>query len=133
MPNHFHMLIRLLIADVSDIFQAFTLSCVKSINKRYKRVGSLFQGPFESRLVDKNEYLLHLSRYIHLNPVAANLTKRAEDWEFSSYRDYIGLRNGTLICPGIVLNQFGMEGYRNFVESYHSKDEDDIRHLFFDE
>jgi hypothetical protein len=127
------MLIRLLIADVSDILQAFTLSYVKSINRRFHRVGSLFQGPFESRLVDKNEYLLHLSRYIHLNPVAANLANRAEDWEFSSYRDYVGLRNGTLVRPKIILDQLGTEEYRKFVESYQANDDKDIRHLFFDE
>jgi REP element-mobilizing transposase RayT len=133
MPNHFHMLIRLLIADVSDVLQAFTLSYVKSINKRFQRVGSLFQGPFESRLVEQNKYLLHLSRYIHLNPVAAKLVKRAEDWEFSSYRDYVGLRNGTLIHPKIILDQLGAEGYRKFVEDYQLADDKDIHHLFFDE
>jgi putative transposase len=133
MPNHYHLLIRLFVADVSDILQAFTLSYVKSINKRYQRIGSLFQGPFESRLVDKNEYLLHLSRYIHLNPVAANLTKRAEDWEFSSYRDYIGLRNGTLIRQRIILDQLGADGYRKFVDDYKPTEDKDVRHLFFDE
>jgi len=133
MPNHYHMLIHLLTADVSDILQAFTLAYVKSINKRYQRVGSLFQGPFESRLVDQNEYLLHLSRYIHLNPVAANLAKNAEDWEFSSYREYVGLRNGALIHPKVILDQLGMDGYRKFVEDYQPAEDKYIRHLLFKE
>lgn len=81
-----------------------SVSYTKAINKRYGRVGSLFQGPFRAVHVDRNEYLLHLSRYIHLNPVTAGLVPQPEEWEFSSYREYIGLRNGTLPEPKIVLS-----------------------------
>jgi hypothetical protein len=50
--------------------------------------------------------LLHLSRYIHLNPVLAGLVNRAEDWEFSSYRDYIGTRTGGITNPDIITGYF---------------------------
>ena len=108
-----------------------SVSYTKAINKHFRRVGPLFQGQFQARHVDRNEYLLHLSRYIHLNPVAAGLVQRPEQWEFSSYRDYVGLRNGTLPRPEIVLSQFRtVNNYQDFVQASH--DNDDISHLLFD-
>jgi REP element-mobilizing transposase RayT len=133
MPNHYHLLVHLKTDRFSEIMQAFSLSYSKSINKRFGRVGSLFQGRFKSVHVDRNEYLLHLSRYIHLNPVKANLVSRAEDWEFSSCQEFIGLRNGTLPKPEIVLSQFPTrESYRIFVESYIESDNKIIQHLVVD-
>lgn len=76
-------------------------------------------------------YHLYLSRYIHLNPVAAGLVQHPEQWEFSSYREYVGLRKGTLPCPEIVLSQFGTASdYKDFVQAFH--DNDEITHLLFD-
>ena len=104
------------------------------MNKRYDRVGSLFQGQFQAVLVDRNEYFLHLSRYFHLNPVEAGLVKQPEGWEFSSYRDYIGLRQGNLPTPDIILSQFPTpRAYQDFVESYQPTDRDIITHLLFDD
>jgi putative transposase len=78
MPNHYHLLVYLKNEYFSKLMQAFTLSYAKAINQRYKRVGSLFQGRFQAIHVDKDEYLLNLTRYIHLNPVEANLVEKAE-------------------------------------------------------
>ena len=95
----------------------FSLSYTKAINKRYNRVGSLFQGPFQFRHIDSNSYLLHVSRYIHLNPVEHHVTNPA-DWEFSSYPDYLNQRPGRLPQPEIILQQFpNLDAYRSFVES----------------
>lgn len=105
----------------------------KAINKRYKRVGSLFQGRFQAIHVDKDDYLLHLSRYIHLNPVSANLIARPEEWEFSSYSEYISLRGGTLPTPNRVMSHFSSpDSYRLFVESNLKNDNQIINHLMFD-
>jgi REP element-mobilizing transposase RayT len=93
LPNHFHLLVQLLSElDYSSRMQHFGISFSKSINTRYGRVGHLFQGRFKVKHVDSTEYLLHLSRYIHLNPCFARLVEKAEDWEFSSYRDYVPKR-----------------------------------------
>jgi len=133
MPNHYHFLIHLKMDDLSARMQPFALSYTKAINKRYDRKGGLFQGPFRATLVETDEYLLHLSRYIHLNPVTAGLVAKAEDWEFSSYRDYIGLRSGTLPTPDIVLAHFpSPAAYQAFVEAYTVGDEEIIRHLMLD-
>jgi hypothetical protein len=114
------LLIHLKTDHLADILQPFTLSYTKAINKRFNRVGTLYQGPFKAILVEKEEYLLQLSRYIHLNPVKAGIVTHAEDWEFSSYRDYIGIRDGTLIVPDIIQAYIPTpQAYREFVESYH--------------
>jgi len=134
MPNHFHLLVCPHDDELSRRMQRFSISYTKAMNKRYDRVGSLFQGQFQAVLVDRNEYLLHLSRYLHLNSVEAGLVKRPEDWEFSSYRDYIGLRQGTLPMPDIILLQFPTpRAYQEFVESYKLTDRDIIAHLLFDD
>jgi putative transposase len=133
MPTHYHLLALLKRADLSHQMQLLSISYTKAMNRRYDRVGALFQGAFRAKHVGRNDYLVHLSRYIHLNPVIAGLVERAEDWEFSSYREYIGLRNGTLPRPEIVLSQFpSPEAYREFVESYTAPEREVIAGLLFD-
>lgn len=134
MPNHYHLLVCLETDALAGIMQPFSLSYTKAINRRFGRVGSLFQGRFKAIHVDRNEYLLHLSRYIHLNPVLAGLVERPEEWEFSSYGEYVGARMGTLPVPEIVLSQFPTtDAYRAFVESYAERDRAFIAHLVFDD
>lgn len=131
MPTHYHLIIALKTDDLSSrVMQPFSLSYTKSVNRQQDRVGPLFQGPFRAIHVDKDEYLLHLSRYIHMNPVTAELVARPEDWAFSSYRDYIGLRNGTLPATEVILSQFpSPDAYREFVESYSEQKSECIDHL----
>ena len=118
MPNHYHVLIYLRQDTLSKAMQRFTMSYTNAINRRYQRCGALFQGRFNTIHVDSEAYLLQLTRYIHLNPVRACLVERAKDWEFSSYCDYIALRQGTLPQMECVLKQVGTaEAYRQFVES----------------
>ena len=118
MPNHYHLLVYLKTDHFSNLMQVFSLSYAKAINKRYQRVGSLFQGRFQAIHVEREEYLLNLTRYIHLNPVQASLVKKAEDWEFSSYQEYIDLRRGSLPQIDAVRSQFhSVEDYRYFLEN----------------
>ena len=134
MPNHYHLLVCPTDDHFSRHMQRFSISYTKAINKRYDRVGALFQGQFQPLHVDRNEYLLHLSRYIHLNPVQAGLVRQAQDWEFSSYREYAGLRQGILPRPDVVLSQFpNHDAYRRFVESYEPADRNIVSHLLFDD
>ena len=77
--------------------------------------------------------MLQLSRYIHLNPIADGLVRRVEDWEFSNYPEFIGLRNGKLSRPSKVLSYFpSFDDYRIFVEAYVEDDKEIIEHLTFD-
>jgi putative transposase len=132
MPNHYHLLVCLKTDNLAKYIQPFTLSYTKAINKCYGRVGSLFQGRFQAIEVERDEYLLHLSRYIHLNPVRAKLVRIPEEWEFSSYQEYIGCRSGKLPKPNIVLSQFSSaDAYRLFVESYQESDREIIEAIVF--
>jgi len=134
MPTHFHLLVYLKTDDLgARIMQPFALSYTNGVNRQQDRVGPLFQGPFKAALVDDDSYLLHLSRYIHVNPVAAGLVERPEQWTFSSYRDYIGLRHGTLSTPDAIVSQFASrQAYRKFVESYSDQASTIIEHLLLE-
>jgi len=133
MPNHYHLLIRLESTEFSQRMQAFGTSYSKAINKQMGRSGALFQGRFQAKHVDEENHLVHLSRYIHLNPVEAGLVKVPHEWEFSSYREYIGLRAGTLPATEILLSEFqSREQYRSFVET-ESEHTVSIDHILFDE
>ena len=96
MPNHYHFLVHLQDENLSGAMHRLSVAYTKGINKRFNRSGSLFQGRFQSIHVNDPDYLIHLSRYIHLNPVKAGFVEQAEEWEFSSYSEYAGLRSGTL-------------------------------------
>ena len=133
MPTHYHLLVLLKQADLSHQMQLFSISYTKAMNKRYERVGALFQGAFQAKYVGENDYLVHLSRYLHLNPVTTGLVEHPREWEFSSYREYVGLRNGTLPQTEIVLSQFpSIEAYGEFVESYAPQERQRIVDLLFD-
>ena len=134
MPNHYHLLVYLRIDELSEkVMQPFGVSYTKAINRQEKRVGPLFQGPFKARHVDREAYLLHLSRYIHLNPVAAGLVESPAEWPYSSYRDYIGIRHGTLPQPDVILAQFNSPTeYQRFVEGVDDKGLESIGHLLID-
>jgi hypothetical protein len=97
-------------------------------NTKRKRSGHLFQGRFKAILIEADKYATELSRYIHMNPVRAGMTKRPEEYPWSSYRDYIGKR----IAPGwlktgFVLGYFGNMSsaaggkYQKFVEDLLNK------------
>ncbi len=128
MPNHYHLLVQLKSVDLPASMQKLGLAYAAAFNKSYHRTGHLFQGPYQKIHVDDLKYLLHLSRYIHLNPVAAKLVSKAEDWEFSSYSEYIGIRKSDFVIPMIILDLFGEENvskqeekqtdYRKFVEDW---------------
>ena len=107
MPNHYHLIVHVAAAEFGlKAMQPLMVSYTKAINKQEGRVGAVFQGPFQARRVKSDGDLVHLSRYIHLNPVAAGFVAAPEEWEFSSYQEYVGLRAGTLPQPATVLQHF---------------------------
>jgi putative transposase len=118
MPNHFHLLVRLECDDFSVRMKSLAKSYTQAINRAEARTGPLFEGRFQAIHVDDESYLLHLSRYIHLNPSQARLVAQPADWEYSSYRDYVADRQGTLVSPGSILREFPLPcQYREFCES----------------
>ena len=134
MPNHYHFLVECNGGSLSGAMQLLSLTYTKGINKRFNRVGSLFQGRFKAILVDSDEYLVHLVRYIHLNPVKADLVKSASEWEFSSFCEYAGIRHGSLPSMELVRSMIGSEEeYRSFLTEYSLPSIPQLRALMLDE
>jgi len=134
MPTHYHLLVHLKTVDLAHRMQLFSISYTKACNKSYGRTGALFQGAFQAKHIASTEHLLHLSRYIHVNPVVAGLAQKPEEWEYSSYRDYVGIRQGTLPSPAIVLEQFASAAaYRKFTDAYTPAQNHIIQEALFDE
>jgi len=76
-------------------------------NKKYDRVGHLYQGRYKAVLCDKDGYLLELVRYIHLNPVRADLTTNPREYPWSSHKAYLGEEKFEWLNTDFVLSQFG--------------------------
>jgi putative transposase len=120
---YYHIFIETPKANLSQIMQNINTSYTVYINKRHKRFGHLFQGRFKGTIVDKENYLIVLTRYIHLNPVRARIVKRPEEYKWTSYREYIGSSNEkesfvdtteTLSCFSKKKNA-AIKAYREFV------------------
>lgn len=90
MGNHYHLLVETRRPTLSRGMRELNGVYTQRFNRRHGHVGHVFQGRFKSVLVDKDSYLLELSRYIVLNPVRAGLCARAEDWRWSSYCAVMG-------------------------------------------
>jgi putative transposase len=117
MPNHYHFLVHIKSENFGlEVMQPFLVSYTKAINKQENRVGPLFQGPFQAKRIDTENTLVQVSQYIHLNPVLAGLTPHPAQWKFSSYLDYVGLRQGTFPQSRHVLAYFqSPSAYADFV------------------
>lgn len=139
MPNHFHLILQQISVDgVTKLLRRVATTYSMYFNKRYKRVGYLFQGKYKAALVETDSYLLHLSRYIHLNP--SELTRSdLVSYPYSSYKYFIGLAKAGWIKPDLILAYFDKSkllpflhkypSYKNFVEEYPSNSEEIIGNL----
>jgi putative transposase len=135
MPNHYHLLVRPSQESLTRAMQSLSVSYAKAVNRRYNRTGVLFQGRFQAIHVDCEEYLVHLTRYIHLSPLKAKLVEQPEQWEYSSYPEYLAIRGGKLPRPDGVLSYFSSRlAYQSFVEAGAGLHRDDptISHLMLD-
>lgn len=136
MPTHYHFLVKINSLSFPTVMGRFILSYTKAFNQYWQRSGALFEGRFKSNWVDSDEYILTLSRYIHLNPVTANLVKTPSDWPYSNYLDLITYKkkwdSNTNIIYSYFENVDPKLGYQHFVEDENFTDESDFRHLLFD-
>lgn len=105
MDNHVHLLMETPKAPVSRIMQMLNFTYTQYFNKKYGKVGHLFQGRYKSYLCDKDAYLLALIRYIHMNPVRAGIVKNIDAYRWSSNRDYVAGGSG-LVTTTQVLRLF---------------------------
>jgi hypothetical protein len=95
------------------------VSYTKAINKRFNRVGPLFQGQFKGKPVQQYNHLINLCLYIHANPVKDGLVVLPEDWDFSNYQEWLGIREGTLVDRQFIADNFdSTEEYRKMIMDY---------------
>ncbi|MEP7162808.1 MAG: transposase [Candidatus Moraniibacteriota bacterium] len=133
MPTHYHVVGRVrqqtsevlktsevsVSKAVSLAMQKFGISYTKAINKRFSRVGALFQGQFQAKPIQTYEHLLNLCLYIHANPVKDGLVSLPENWEYSNYLEWLGLRDGTLVNREFITENFGSpEEYKLLISKY---------------
>ncbi|MBX3060229.1 MAG: transposase [Anaerolineae bacterium] len=117
-PNHYHFLLRQdgdvsLSSTLGNLFNAYVLA----VNRQQGRTGTLFEGRFEAIHVNEENYLIHLCRYIHANPVKAGLVADPGDWPYSNYLEWVGERPGTLVDHEFVEMYFPTETSRSFESS----------------
>lgn len=130
MPNHIHLLVKQNTKDgMVKFMRRLATSYVMYFNKKYDRIGSLFQNRYKAALIESEPYLLHLSRYIHLNPVKLN-PQSVNFRNFSSYPYYLNQKEASWVKPSEILNFFqssqmnkpkGMFSYQSFVEDYNQE------------
>ncbi|MEK7155165.1 MAG: transposase [Patescibacteria group bacterium] len=137
MPNHFHLLLRQVTDDgISKFIGQFSNSYTRYFNTKHSRVGPLFQGPFKSVHVESEEQLIHLSRYIHLNPYVSSVVRETEltSYTWSSYQDYLK-GNSNLIDLSAVMSRFkSVSEYQAFVSNHadYARELEFIKHLTLD-
>ncbi|MBI3956265.1 transposase [Candidatus Gottesmanbacteria bacterium] len=139
MPNHFHLLLKQTAnSGISRFVSKFCDSYSKYFNIKHDRIGPLFQGPFKSVRVESEEQLIHLSRYIHLNPTSSFLIKESEldSYPWSSLPEYLASQGNTLSNPKLIGELFKSPSkYRDFVHNQvdYAQKMEHIKHLAFDE
>lgn len=138
MPNHFHLLLKQETKEGIAVFiSKFTNSYTKYFNIKRERIGPLFQGIFKSVLIEDDEQLLHLSRYIHINPVVSSIIKESDllSYKWSSLPAYLE-GSSSLIWKDPILNFFPTsDGYKQFVfdQVDYGKQLEVIKHLICEE
>ncbi len=139
MPNHFHLILQQHALDgVTRLLKNISTTYAMYFNKRYKRVGYLFQGRYRAVLVENESYLLHLSRYIHLNPT--ELTgSHPVNYPYSSYKYFLGIAKAGWVKSKIILDYFDKSkllpfldhcpSYQEFVEGFNGDSKEIIGNL----
>ncbi len=147
MPNHFHLMVKQFTTHaITEFMRALLNSYVRYFNKKYERVGPLFQGRYKGILIESEPYLLHLTRYIHLNPtevgeVGPPARSDLVRYPYSSYGDYLGKRRTNWLHPEEILVFFRSRqktslrdilSYQSFVEEYKEDSKEILGELTID-
>ena len=137
MPNHIHLLLKQLSeGGISKFMRQITDSFTRYYNTKYQRVGPLFQGAFKTVRMENDEQLVHVSRYIHLNPLTSYVVheKTFINYPWSSLKDYLA-KESKLVNFRIVLDNFNLKDYYlKFVmdQANYSKELKRIKHLILE-
>lgn len=136
MPTHIHLILKQKKEQgISYFIKNSLISYTRYFNVKNKRKGPLWEGRFQNKLIDSDEYIIHLTRYIHLNPVTNKLKNKSEDWEYSSYHEYLNLNDGRYdkLCDFYDYIDMDSSSYKRFVEDNidYQRQLGEIKHLIF--
>ncbi|MFH1244830.1 MAG: transposase [bacterium] len=130
MPNHFHFFVKQNDRQaINHFMRSLATRYSMYFNKRHKRVGSLFQGPYKAIIIESEIQYLYLSKYIHRNPLEliGNDPTKLVEYSYSSYRNYLGFINQDWVQPTEIKEYFSKENhhtpYQAFVEDNQIADE----------
>ncbi len=129
MPNHFHLLVFQYEPDAMTKFMKSLMTAYTIyFNRKYKRVGHLFQDRYKASIIQTESYLTHISRYIHLNP------EDYRNWEFSSLDYYRGNKSAAWMDHQPILDIFEGTSYDNFLADYEEQRQMlvEIKHVLAD-
>ena len=139
MHNHFHFILKQVNKDgIKDFIRNFQISYTKYLNTLNKRTGPLFQGQFKAILIEDNEQLHHVVRYIHLNPYTSFVLKDIDElrnYQWSSLQEYLGYANNGFCSKENILSDFPSQNdYWIFVSNHadYQRKLNTIKHLTFD-
>ena len=114
MDNHYHILLKTNLPNLSKAMQWFGLAYTRRFNNRHSRSGHLFQGRYKSIIIENDAYLIRLSCYIHRNPLRAGIVKRLADYKWSSYQYYAYRKKPPRwLATDMILSQFKNTNNRN--------------------
>lgn len=120
MGNHYHLLVQTPLGNLGRGMRHLNGVYTQFFNREQRRDGALFRGRYKAILVDADEYLLHLTSYIHRNPIEAGMVDQLEDYRWSSYPAYTGRTAAPVwLRRDMVYSMLGGKArrYRSFVES----------------
>lgn len=138
MPNHFHLLLKQNSENgISKLLGNLQNSYARYFNIKNERIGPLFQGQFKAVKIDSEEQLLHVSRYIHLNPYSSGIVKTLDDlinYSWSSLPEYVSTVKFPICKKDDILPNFKKSNYKDFVlnNAEYQKSLEHIKHLTFD-
>ena len=140
MPNHVHLLLKQLQDDgISTYMSNGTNSYTRYFNTKNKRAGPLYQGKFKAVRIETDEQLLHVTRYIHLNPFTSYVVKTLKELEhypYSSLAEYLGHRDKGTCNAEFILSQFrSRKAYKKFLfdRADYQRELENIKHLTLEE
>jgi putative transposase len=135
MPTHIHLLLKQTQDNGITRFMARLLNGYsRYFNIKHKRTGPLWSGRFKSVLVSRDEQLLHLTRYIHLNPTSADLVKEPSQWPYSSYEEYVNNHGIEQLCRFRDIIDITPKDYKKFIRDRknYQRELAQIKHLIID-
>jgi len=120
MNNHVHILLKTKFKPPGKFIGRINSIYTRYFNRKYNYIGHLFQGRYHREIIESNGHMLEACRYIHLNPVRANLVSKPEEYQWSSHRMYIGIQEEKIISSEMILEYFWgkdpRSSYKNFME-----------------